>query len=434
MVHRILILTSNSDDAKILQEALLHSRDGPFLTECLDRLDAGLSRLHTGGIDLILVDLSLSDSQGIATFNDLFAAFPKIPIMTLSAEEEEAAAIEAVKLGAQGYLSKGYFVSSLVPQSLRNIILRKNVEKQLYKEQARAEIVLKSIGDAIVCTDINGEIDYLNAAAEELTGWSKTDACGQQIEKIFKTINGVSRQADVNTVELVLKKNEIVDLPANTLLIRKDGSEVHIEDSASPIHDYDGQLAGAVIVFHDVSIAQAVTVKMTHLAQHDALTNLPNRTLLNDRIAQAINLAKRNGTRLALLFLDLDNFKHTNDSLGHASGDALLKSVALRLSDCVRGSDTVSRYGGDEFIILLVGGKYAEDAALIAEKIRVALLRPFQHEERDLYAKASIGISLYPNDGQNAETLISSADTAMYCAKIEGSNNFKFFRSDMKSK
>jgi len=432
MVHRILILTSNSEDANILQDALRHSRDGPFLTECLDRLDAALSRLHKGGIDLILVDLSLGDSQGIATFNDLFAAFPKIPIMTLSAEEEETVAIEAVKLGAQGYLSKGYFINSLVPQSLRNIILRKNVEKQLYKEQARAEIVLKSIGDAIICTDINGEIDYLNAAAEELTGWSKTDASGQQIEKIFKTINGVSRQVDINTVELVLKRNETVDLPANTLLIRKDGSEVHIEDSASPIHDYDGQLAGAVIVFHDVSVAQAVTVKMTHMAQHDALTNLPNRALLNDRIAQAINLAKRNGTQLALLFLDLDNFKHTNDTLGHASGDALLKSVAQRLSDCVRGSDTVSRYGGDEFIILLVGGKYAEDAALIAEKIRVALLRPFQHEQKDLYAKASIGISLYPNDGQNAETLIRSADAAMYCAKTEGSNGFKFFRSDKK--
>ena len=214
-------------------------------------------------------------------------------------------------------------------------------------------------------------------------------------------------------------------------MIRKDGSEVHIEDSASPIHDYDGKLSGAVIVFHDVSVAQAVTVRMTHMAQHDALTNLPNRSLLNDRIAQAINLAKRNDTQLALLFLDLNNFKHTNDSLGHACGDSLLKTVAVRLTECVRESDTVSRYGGDEFVILLAGGIYAEDAALIAEKIRVALLRPFQHEKKDVYARASVGISLYPGDGQDAETLIKNADTAMYCAKTGSKNNYEFFRNDM---
>ncbi|MFZ6712745.1 diguanylate cyclase domain-containing protein [Undibacterium sp. TC9W] len=432
MEYRILILTNNSGDAKILEDALRHSRDGPFLTECLSRLDAGLLRLQKADIDLILVDLSLADSQGINTFKDIFAAFPTIPIMTLSAQEEEAVAIEAVQLGAQGYLSKGYFVNSLVPQSLQNIILRKNVEKQLHQEQARAEIVLNSIADAIICTNNNGQIDYLNDAAEELTGWGKADAHGHQIEKVFKTINGKTRQVQINTVELVLKKNEIVDLPANTLLIRKDGTEVHIEDSASPIHDYDGKLAGAVIVFHDVSVAQAVTVKMTHLAQHDALTNLPNRTLLSDRIAQAIHLAKRNDTRLAVLFLDLDNFKHINDSMGHASGDALLQSVSQRLGDCVRSSDTVSRYGGDEFVILLVGGKYAEDAALIAEKIRTALLLPIQHEQKNLYAKASIGISLYPGDGEDAETLIKNADTAMYRAKTAGRNNYEFFRSDMK--
>ena len=158
---------------------------------------------------MILVDLSLADSKGIDTFKDIFSAVPKIPIMTLSAQEEEPVAIEAVQLGSQGYLSKGYFVSSLVPQSLQNIILRKNVEKQLYKEQARAEIVLKSIGDAIICTNVNGEIDYMNVAAETLTGWSKTDAYEERIEKIFNTINGINRQADLNTVELVLKRNEI---------------------------------------------------------------------------------------------------------------------------------------------------------------------------------------------------------------------------------
>ena len=431
MVNRILILSSNSSGTKILTDALSHSQEGSFLVETLERLDAGISRLHKSDVDLIIVDLSLPDSNGINTFKQLFSAFPKTPILILSAKEDEACAMEAVRLGAQGYLSKGCFVNTPIPKAFGNIIGQKNAEKQHQKEQVRAEIILNSIGDAIICTDINGGVNYLNIAAEGLTGWSKVHAYGHQIEKVFKTINGTTRQAEINTVELVLKRNTTVDLPVNTLLIRKNGSEVHIEDSASPIHDRDGNLAGAVIVFHDVSLAQAANVKMTHLAQHDPLTNLPNRILLNDRIAQAINLAKRNGTRLAVLFLDLDNFKHTNDSLGHASGDSLLQSVAKCLTDCVRDSDTVSRYGGDEFVILLVGGKDAEDAALIAEKIGVALIQPLMHAEKDLCVTASIGISLYPTDGKDADTLIKNADTAMYSAKAGGKNTHKFFRSTM---
>jgi diguanylate cyclase (GGDEF)-like protein len=215
------------------------------------------------------------------------------------------------------------------------------------------------------------------------------------------------------------------------VLIRRDGHEVAIEDSASPIHDWDGKLTGAVIVFHDVSAAQALSMKMAHLAQHDFLTNLPNRVLLNDRIAQAITLAKRGGTQLAVLFLDLDNFKHINDSLGHETGDKLLQSVTQRLSACVRNSDTVSRQGGDEFVILLAGGKYGEDAALTADKILAELTMPHSVGKYELHITTSIGISVYPEDGQDAETLIKNADTAMYHAKEKGRNNYQFFRSAM---
>ncbi|HYD81717.1 MAG TPA: EAL domain-containing protein [Paucimonas sp.] len=173
---------------------------------------------------------------------------------------------------------------------------------------------------------------------------------------------------------------------------------------------------------------------MMHLAQHDFLTNLPNRVLLQDRIAQAIALAKRHGTHLAVLFLDLDKFKHINDSLGHAIGDKLLQSVAARLTACVRTSDTVSRQGGDEFVILLAEDRRAEDAALTAEKVLAALASPHMIAGHELHASTSIGISVYPADGLDAEALIKNADTAMYHAKEKGRNNYQFFRNDMNTR
>jgi len=431
MTYRILILTNSDPDKKMLTETLAKASDGPFTAECSSKLSAGLARLERGAIDLVLVDLHLSDSQGIETFKNLFSAFPHIPILILSGLEEEQAAMEAVELGAQGYLSKGYFSGTLTPQSLRNIIRRKAVEERSDQEQARAQIALNSISDAVICTDIDGHIDYLNAAAETLTGWLKDDAIGLPASDVFKLINGKTRRKISDTVDRVLRQNEVAALPEDTILVRKNGSEAAIEDSISPIHDWSGRLTGAVIVFHDVSIAQALTVKMAHMAHHDFLTNLPNRILLNDRIDQAITLARRKRTQLALLFVDLDNFKQINDSCGHAAGDLLLKSVAQRLSDSVRGSDTVSRQGGDEFVVLLGSGKYDEEVAQIAHKILDSMALPFEVAGTGLHVTASIGISLYPTDGTDAETLINNADTAMYHAKQIGKNNFQFFRNDM---
>ncbi len=305
------------------------------------------------------------------------------------------------------------------------------IEEKIYRDKARAEIALNSISDAVICTDMYGNIDYLNIAAEIMTGWSRKEANGCPIGKVFKIINGVTRKPSRNPVDLVLRSNEPRKLAADTVLITRDDREVAIEDSASPIHNWDGKLTGVVIVFHDVSDAKALTLKMAYFAQHDFLTNLPNRVLLNDRIAHAITSAKRSGKQLAVLFLDLDNFKHINDSLGHETGDKLLQSVTKRLSACMRSSDTVSRQGGDEFIILLEEGKNGEDAATIADKIQATLTLPHTINKRELHISTSIGISVYPSDGQDAETLIKSADTAMYHAKKKGRNNYQFFENDM---
>lgn len=437
MINRILIITSIPADAQTLSDILHRAKDGPFEIELQTQLCTALPYLALNKSDAILVDLNLSDSRGIATFDRLYAAVPHIPILTLSAEDAEAISIEAVQKGAQGYLTKGHFGSYLVPQSLRNIIHRKAVEEANHLEKALAEITLNSISDAVIGTDLAGNVEYLNVAAERMTKWSRDEARGYPISTVMPIINGQTRDALQNPIELAIQQDRVMLLKPDTVLIRRDNTEVAIADSTSPIHDSSGKIAGAVIVFHDITAELAMQTRMTHLAQYDFLTNLPNRVLLNDRIEQSISLAKRHGTNLAILFLDLDNFKHINDSLGHAVGDKLLQSVATRLTSSVRASDTVSRQGGDEFVILVAEEQGAEFAALTADKILLALAVPHPlstDTENELYVTTSIGISVYPADGQDAETLIKNADTAMYQAKKKGRNNFQFFKNEMNIK
>jgi diguanylate cyclase (GGDEF)-like protein len=215
------------------------------------------------------------------------------------------------------------------------------------------------------------------------------------------------------------------------VVIRRDGVETAVEDSIAPIHDRNGVPTGAVFVLRDATRTRAMTKEITHAAEHDFLTGLPNRILLNDRITQAIAYARRHEIQVAVLFLDLDGFKHINDSLGHAIGDRLLKSISCRLVTCVRGSDTVSRQGGDEFIVLLTEMKEPEGALISATRLLAAVAQPHSIDDHDLHITASIGVSVYPDDGGDAETLIKNADTAMYQAKANGRQCYKFFKPAM---
>jgi diguanylate cyclase (GGDEF)-like protein/PAS domain S-box-containing protein len=433
VANRILIISPSADDIRSLQSALGVALDGPFAIESASTLAEGLRRIRKGGIDAILADLTLPDSQGLACFAQLFEAARHTPILTLCDVDNEDDAKEAVQHGAQGWLSKGYFDNYLVPQALSNIIERMKVEQGMYVVQERAEITLNSIGDAVISTDMRGCVDYLNVAAELITGWTRNEARGRPIAEVLNIIDRVTGRPIVNPVEYVLQSDQALGLTGEAVLVCHD-RRIPIEDSASPIHDWDGRLVGAVMVFRDISDTVAMTSKMRHQAHHDFLTNLPNRVLLNDRITQAIGLARRNDTYPVLLFLDLDKFKHINDSLGHAVGDRLLQSVSARLLDCVRSSDTVSRHGGDEFVVLLADERRPEDAVLAAEKILIALSLPFLIDEQELHTSTSIGISVFPLDGMDAAALIKNADTAMYHAKDRGRNNYQFFRHDMNTR
>jgi diguanylate cyclase (GGDEF)-like protein/PAS domain S-box-containing protein len=432
--NRVLIISSEADDIRSLGHALGHARDGPFDVKSAPSLAEGLECIHQGGIDAILVDLTLPDSQGLDSFDQVYRAARHTPILTMCELDNEDGAKEAVRRGAQGWLSKGYFDNYLVPQALRNIIERMKVEQGLYVAQARAEITLNSIGDAVISADMRGRVDYMNIAAELITGWTRADARGRPIAEVLNIIDSVTGHPITNPVEYVLQSDRPLGLTTDAVLVGRHGERFPIEDSAAPIHDWDGQLVGAVMVFRDISDTVALASKMRHLAHHDFLTNLPNRVLLNDRITQAVVQARRSDSRPVLLFLDLDKFKHINDSLGHAVGDHLLQGVSERLLRCVRTSDTVSRHGGDEFVILLANERRSEDAILAAEKILAALAMPFLIDEQELHTSTSIGISVFPHDGMDAPALIKNADTAMYHAKERGRNNYQFFRNDMNTR
>jgi diguanylate cyclase (GGDEF)-like protein/PAS domain S-box-containing protein len=315
-----------------------------------------------------------------------------------------------------------------------DITERKALEDALFAEHERAEVTLHSIGDAVLSTDVAGRVTYVNAAAERLTGWTSAEGLGRPLLEVLHIVDATTRIAAEDPASKAMRLEAAIDLGGNCLLIRKDGTHALVEDSAAPIHDRHGRVTGAVIVFRDVSAERALTLKMAHLARFDVLTGLPNRTLFQDRITQAIALARRKGTRIAALFVDLDRFKHVNDSLGHAVGDALLQSVTARLIACVRASDTVSRRGGDEFVVLLPDLEEADPAAIVADNIIAAISEPHELLQHVLHVTASIGISIYPDDALDPEVLIGAADTAMYHAKQSGRGNAQFFTPEMNAR
>jgi diguanylate cyclase (GGDEF)-like protein/PAS domain S-box-containing protein len=376
----------------------------------------------------------LPDTFGLVSVQQILRAAPDVPVLVLSSLDNEDLARQAVQLGAQDYLMRDHIDRHVLPRTLRAIIERKAAEEALFEGMERAEVTLNSIGDAVLSTDLSGKVTYLNIVAERLTGWGRADAAGRPLDDVFRIVDDTSRESARNAMDPGVHRDKTGGLAAQRVLVRRDGFEVAIEDSAAPIHDRHGHVTGAVMVFRDVSATRAMSLQMSHLAAHDFLTDLPNRMLLNDRLTQAIASARRHGHHLAVLFLDLDRFKHVNDSLGHEIGDRLLQSVAARLATCVRRSDTVSRQGGDEFVVLLSEVERADDAAAVAQKVITAVAAPHAVADHDLHVTTSIGISVFPDDGPDAGTLIKSADTAMYCAKDAGRNNYQFFTPEMNAR
>ena len=302
---------------------------------------------------------------------------------------------------------------------------------EVRRNQARMAILAGAVeqtADMVMITDRGGRVEYVNQAFCDITGYGPEEIIGG-LPNIMKS----GKQGDAYYAELW--KTILSGKVYNAVLVnkRKDGSLYYEEKTITPFKDDRGRITHFVATGRDISERMQAQERLRYLAYHDALTQLPNRALLMERLDHAVAQSRRHGGMIALLFLDLDRFKVINDTLGHDFGDRLLQVLADRLRQCVREEDTVARLSGDEFAILLENVNAVEDVAEVARKLLGVFSRPFEVFERELFVTTSIGISLFPTDGDNGKSLLKHADTAMYRAKDSGRNAFQFYSAEMGS-
>ena len=292
-------------------------------------------------------------------------------------------------------------------------------------EKELNQTVIQSSPLAIYVRDRNNHVTVWNDAAAQMYGWSREEVLG----KPLLIVPDEGRPQSDNLRKRVLSGEKIVQ--AELRRQRRDGTLLEISSTMAPLHDSEGKIYGYLAIVADITERKAAEQRIEFLAHHDALTRLPNRMLVQDRFRQAIASAERNGSKVAIVFLDLDNFKSINDTLGHSIGDALLQEIASRLNECVRNTDTISRQGGDEFLIVLRDLPDIEATAPIIGKIKEQLQGPFCIDGNDLATSVSIGVAVYPQDGEDFDTLLKRADMAMYQAKEAGRNTYRFFDEQM---
>ena len=314
--------------------------------------------------------------------------------------------------------------------SFADITDRKRMEEELFREKELAQVTLHSIGDAVITTDVDGRVQYINPMAESLTGWSQAEAGGKPIGEILHLAHDETREPVENPVFQSLRENVIVELAADSVLLARDGREIAIDDSAAPIRDRQGNTVGAVMVFHDVTQARRLTRQVFWQAMHDPLTGLVNRRAFEHRLDQAIHNAQVYNEAHVLCYLDLDRFKIVNDTCGHKVGDELLRQITALLQTHIRKTDTLARLGGDEFGLLLTQCEL-EQGLQVADVLRETVQDfRFIWDNQAFTIGASIGVVPITSQVQDLESLLMWADAACYAAKNTGRNRVHLFQAD----
>ncbi len=402
--------------------------------------------------ELILLDIKLPDLDGYEVCKQLKSdeQTAAIPIIFLSALNETFNKVQGLAVGGVDYIAKPFQVEevlarvethltigrlqqSLLEHNLRlltEIEERQRLEDSLFVEKELAQVTLQSIGDAVITTDVRGNVGYFNPIAEQLTGWKVEEAQGLPLSTVFIIVNEVTRKPVENLIDKALLEERIVGLARHNILIARDGTEYAIEDSAAPIRDRQGQIIGVVIVFHDVTEARSLTSQLSWEASHDALTGLINRRRFEQQLIEAIASVQDSDLQHALCYLDLDQFKVVNDTAGHIAGDELLRQITAVLQKRVRASDTLARLGGDEFGLLLAQCPLSQ-AAQIAEKLKDIVHQfRFIWNSQTFIIGVSIGVVAIDQTSPDLTHILGAADAACYAAKAKGRNCIHVYSLD----
>ncbi|GJQ50046.1 putative diguanylate cyclase [Candidatus Kuenenia stuttgartiensis] len=590
---KVLLVEDNPGDVYLVREMLDDIQSVSFSLECAYRLSSALQKLENDFIDVILLDLSLPDSQGLKTFCSIQAHASRTPIVVLSGLGDEEVAVEALKKGAQDYLIKGKIDGDSLARTMRYSMERKQIElelqdgKQRYKrlveilpdiiyridangyftfineavqvfgyepdeligkhfselihpddlkKVSRSEVLSEYSGktsdykttpklfderrtgqrkttglqirvkskkspeymeytiqiikwpkkhekiievaatghydsdimkndkrfvgtvgvirditgskhaEEMICTlslaveqspamiavtDTDGRIDYINPKFCKVTGFEPEEVLGKNLIDIIQPGGESLSMADKTLWKAITSKGEWKEAFSSR---KKHGELFWTSLSLSAIKSNEGFISHYLAIMEDITEHKQAEERIHYLAYYDSLTALPNRELFHDRLNMAIIHAHRKQQMLAVAFIDIDRFKKVNDTLGHSTGDRLLKIIADRLKSCIREEDTVSRQGGDEFVLLLTEISRMEDANDVTQRILKKLKEPVIIDDHDLCISASIGIALYPGDGTTAEALLKNADSAMYISKESGRDNYHFYSSTVQEK
>lgn len=430
---KILILEDNANDAELIERALRDA--GIFFTVIrADTKESFETALKDSHPDLILSDYSLPAYNGRVALEFVTTTSPQTPVIMVTGALGEEAAVELLKAGAKDYVLKDKiarlpFAIERVLAEAENAKARRESERLLRESEARFRSTLEHAPVGIGVASLDGRFIEANQSLCKILGYAREEL----LQLTFIDITHPDDRAKTRNYVKELRDGKISSSQVEKLYVCKDGRAVWVQVTVSLLRDSSGAPLNFIGQVEDITERKRSQEEIRQLAYYDVLTNLPNRRLLLDRLNQALAQAQRHQRSLAVMFLDLDHFKDINDSLGHDVGDELLKAVAERLELCVRGGDTVSRQGGDEFVIILSEISQQQDAALVAEKILEVLSSPITIHRHKLKITTSIGIVIYTVDSaDDAMKLLKKADIAMYQAKEAGRNGFRFYNDYQK--
>jgi len=426
---KILVVEDAEADFRLVER---HLRRQGLDAECVrvESLDALSGALQRNRIDLALVDYHIPGLEIQDSLGRIQADAPGLPVILMSGSIGEEAAVELLKQGVWDFVLKDR-LARLVPAIQRSL---REVAEQAARREAEEQMRLAAVAfentlEGIMVADAAHQIISVNRAFTQITGHAPEQILGRDVSAL-----GVDGQDCGFYARIWEWLAEHGNWHGEVWNRRQDGGSYPAWFNIAAVRSSTSTVTHYVGVLTDISERKAAQARIEHMAQHDPLTDLPNRTLLADRMQQAIAHAQRSNRRVALLFVDLDHFKHINDSLGHSIGDRVLMEVSRRLVDEVRASDTVARLSGDEFVILLPEAGGIEGVVRVVSGITNAIAEPIQLEGHRIRLSASIGVSLFPKDGSEGSVLLTNADHAMYHAKAAGRSTYRFFSPEMDEK